>query len=315
MRASQVLLKETLTHFEQDDLLVVGGDGTQTPRTGRQIEGVGYLRCLRTPPFKIGIHLAPRWFNFSILLPAENGFSRALPILWLTAFTAESKRTCTIAYKEWETAVISLTWLRDQLKRLGREAQQILMLGDGSYDTLNLWKHLPDDVILLVHSAKNRVLHQLPDDDAHKNRKYGERAKTPQQYWQERTGWTRIRLLIRGRRRRLRYKVIGPLLRKGASDRPLFLIVVSGQIYRKHRRRKYRKPVPYPVNAVQSQLGEWVLPLSIETLLFWAWQRWELEVCHRELKSNLGLGEIQCWNPIAAVISVQWMCGVTRCFC
>jgi hypothetical protein len=24
--------------------------------------------------------------------------------------------------------------------------------------------------------------------------------------------------------------------------------------------------------------------------LFWAWQRWEVEVAHRKLKSNFGLG-------------------------
>jgi hypothetical protein len=29
-------------------------------------------------------------------------------------------------------------------------------------------------------------------------------------------------------------------------------------------------------------------------------------VAHRELKSNFGLGEKQCWHPKAAVLSVQW---------
>ena len=42
------------------------------------------------------------------------------------------------------------------------------------------------------------------------------------------------------------------------------------------------------------------------TLLTWLWQRWELEVAHREMKSGLGVGEIQCWNKCAAVLSVQW---------
>ena len=65
--------------------------------------------------------------------------------------------------------------------------------------------------------------------------------------------------------------------------------------------------MPFLVNAIQNQYGQWTLPLSIRVLLFWAWQRWELEVCHRELKSNLGLGEMQCWNPLAAILSVQWV--------
>ncbi|MDQ7037269.1 MAG: hypothetical protein Q9P01_21240 [Anaerolineae bacterium] len=64
------------------------------------------------------------------------------------------------------------------------------------------------------------------------------------------------------------------------------------------------------VNAVQNEQGEWVLPLPIKTLMFWMWQRWEVEVCHRELKSNFGLGNKQCHNPHAAVLSVQWSAWV-----
>jgi len=307
MKANEILIEEILNEIPAGDLIVVGGDGTQTARTSRKIEGTGFLRCLRTPPFKIGIHQAQRWFNFSLMLPLVNGFSRALPILWLPCFTAKSHRKQTIAYKEWETAVVSLNWLRDQLKRLGRATQSILMLGDGSYDNLKLWKHLPKAVILLARSAKNRALYEMPDKQAHKNRKYGDRVRTPQQIWQERKGWLRTRLTIRGRKRRLRYKVKGPFLRKGAPDCPLFLIVVGGQSYSKYGRKKHRKPMPYLVNAIQNDLGEWILPLPIETLLQWAWQRWELEVCHRELKSNLGLGHMQGWNPNTAVTFVQWV--------
>ena len=306
-QASAVLFDEVLKEFGEDDLIVVGGDGTQTPRTSRKIEGTGYLKCGRTPPFKIGIHLAQRWFNFSIFVPMVDGFSRALPLLWLPCFTQKSHRVQTIAYKEWENAVISLNWLKAQLKRVGREAQPVLMLGDGHYDHLNLWKHLPEGIILFVRSAKNRVLYFMPEETMHKNRKYGERAPTPQQVWQQRDGWLRTRLTIRGHRRRFAYRCIGPVLRKGASHRPLFLMVVRGQVYSKHGHKRHRKPVPYLVNAVLDDTGQWVLPLPIDTLLEWAWQRWELEVCHRELKSNLGLGQMQGWNPTSAVTFVRWL--------
>lgn len=42
-------------------------------------------------------------------------------------------------------------------------------------------------------------------------------------------------------------------------------------------------------------------------LLAWLWQRWEIEVAHREMKSGLGVGEMQCWNPCSAILSVQWV--------
>jgi hypothetical protein len=113
-------------------------------------------------------------------------------------------------------------------------------------------------------------------------------------------------LLGRGKKRHLQVKVAGPFLRKGAANHPLFLIIVRG----KDNRRTRRQPLPFPVNAWLDVSGAWVLPLPVEQLLFWAWQRWEVEVAHRELKSNFGLGNKQCWNPVAAVASVQWSAWV-----
>jgi len=55
-RAARVLFRETLKHVRADEVYVVAGDGTQTPRTGRKIEGMGWLRNMRTPPFMVGIH-------------------------------------------------------------------------------------------------------------------------------------------------------------------------------------------------------------------------------------------------------------------
>ena len=307
-RASEILFRATLQHVSVDELYVVGGDATQTPRSSRKLEGSGWLRNLRTPPFMVGIHAAQRWFNGSWLMPPERGYSRALPIRWLPAFTAKSKRKAHEACKEWEAAVAFLTWLLEQFCRNGRSKQKILMVADGSYDNLNLWKHLPEAVILLVRSAKNRVLHALPQPKTGRGRKndYGERMASPQEIWQGRKGWQKLVLDVRACLRHLEYKVSAPVLRKGAAHRPLLLIIVRGK-----RRKGYRRePLPFLVNAVPNENGDWVLPLPIATLLFWAWQRWELEVCHRELKSNFGLGNKQCFNPHSAVLSVQWSAWV-----
>jgi hypothetical protein len=282
-QVADVLLEETLRHVGADAVYVVAGDGTQVPRDSHKMEGTSWLRCPRTPVFKLGIHRAQRWFHGAWLLPAEKGYSRAMPLRWLPAFTAKAVRQLHAACKEWEAALLFLRWLRQGLDRRGRETQQVLMVVDGSYDTLGLWRDLPERVIVLVRSAKNRVLYHLPGPTAHRHRKYGERAPTPQQVWRQ---------------------------RQGAAQCPLFLIVVRGKDRRRNGRRYQRKPLPFLVNAVQDAHGDWVLPLDVETLLFWAWQRWEIEVAHRELKSTFGLGDKQCWNPTAAVASVQWSAWV-----
>lgn len=313
-RASEIVFEETLQHVKANELYVVGGDATQTPRSSTKLEGAGWLRNLRTPPFRLGIHVAQRWFNGSWLMPAQQGYSRAVPIRWLPCFTEKSEPVAHEPHKEWQAALAFLNWLGAQLKRCGRAGQQILMVGDGRYDNLKLWQHLPEGVILLARSAKNRVLFALPPTEHHgrgRKRLYGDRVDTPQQIWQERSGWHQLELLVRGRTRHLQYKLSEPVLRQGAPERPLILIVVRGKKRTDQHERPYRRqPLPFLVNAVLDEDGQWVLPLPIDTLLFWAWQRWELEVCHRELKSNFGLGDKQCFNPHSAVLSVQWSAWV-----
>ena len=226
------------------------------------------------------------------------------------AFTAKSKRQVTEACTECEAAGHSLAWLRHELDEVDRENQQVLVLGDGSYDTVYMWNHVPAHTTLLARSARNRALFHLPAPGAHRNRKYGERAPTPQEVWQTRRGWQQLALDVRGRIRHLQYQVTGPFVRKGAPDCPLFLLVVRGKNRVRNGRRFKREPLPFLVNAVRDEQGHWVLPLPVATLLFWAWQRWEIEVCHRELKTNFGLGDKQCFNPHATVLSVQWSAWV-----
>lgn len=304
--ASAVLFGETLNHVAADEPYVVAGDGTQTRRSSLHMEGAHWLHNPQSPVFKRGIHIAQRWFNGSWLLPAENGYSRAVPLRWLPAFSAKSQPTATQPYKEWEAARAFLVWLKRQLAAQGRPGQQVLMVADGHYDTIKLWQHLPAGVILMARSAKNRVLWTLPGPTARKNRRYGERAPTPAAYWQERKGWRFLQLQVRGKTRHLQVKIAGPFLRKGAPQRPLFLVIVRG----KGNKRTQRRPLPFLVNAVQDAAGTWRLPLPVDQLLFWTWQRWEVEVAHRELKSNFGLGNKQCWNPQAAILSVQWSAWV-----
>lgn len=309
-QASEVLMSETLNHVGEEAVYVVVGDGTQTPRSSRKLEGSGWLRNLRTPRFKTGIHAAQRWFNGSWLTPAEQGYSRAIPIRWQPAFTQKSNPQVHEPKTESAAALDFLVWLREQMQRCGRASQRVLFVGDGGYDSLTLWEALPPGVVLLVRSAKNRVLHHLPPAAVAKQRgrkrQYGERALAPQALWREKQGWKGVTLHVRGRDRHLQVKVRGVFLRRGAPHCPLFLIVVRG----KDNTKTQRDPLPFLVNAQPADDGSWQLPLPLETLLFWAWQRWEVEVAHRELKSNFGLGHKQCFNPYAAVASVQWSAWV-----
>jgi hypothetical protein len=201
--------------------------------------------------------------------------------------------------------------VRQQLDAAGRKEQWLLTLADGSFEKVaGFWQALPERTVLLGRTAKNRVLHALPHaQGVGRPRQYGLRVQTPAEWLHERQGWQTAQVTVRGKGRDLRYRVEGPFLRDGLPNQPVFLIVVKG-ICRKVKQRKVtRKPAFYLVSAV-AQGSQWVLPFTAEFLLTWAWQRWELEVQHRELKSGFGLGQKQCWNSRSAVVSVQWSAWV-----
>jgi hypothetical protein len=101
---------------------------------------------------------------------------------------------------------------------------------------------------------------------------------------------------VRGRDLPLRYRVQGPYLRKGAPQPPLFVLVVQGVKPAQGRQWRRRQPAFFLLNAVPRD-GQWVLPLPVEEVLAWAWPRWEVEVAHREMKSDWGVGTVQWWHP------------------
>jgi hypothetical protein len=303
-------LRQTLPHVSADQPYLVALDGVQVPRRSWRMPGTSWLHDPHSPPFRRGIHRAQRFSHLAWLTPpTPRGYSRALPLRWVAAFPEKAvRRPGTAATKEWEAGLESLVWLRTELDAAGRQAQAVLGVADGLYSSRQIWNGLPAGVRLLARCAQNRALYGLPDRSTGRGRprKYGERASAPQAWLRERRGWTTTRLAVRGRRVPCVYRVEGPYLVKGAAEQPLYLLVVRGlaRVRRGHRRQ--RKPAFWLVSAERQADGTWALPWPAEPLLGWAWQRWEIEVTHRELKCGFGIGESQCWNPTATVLSVQW---------
>jgi len=311
---SRRLFAQTLPHVSADAPYVLGVDGVQVPRSSQKMPGTCWLKAPRTPPFKPGIHRAQRFMHASWLFPLQEGYSRAVPLRFLPAFPPKAVPAPGGQGKEWEVALQAIRWVRQQLDDVQRAAQRLLVLGDGSYDTCGFWRDLPQRSVAAVRTAKNRALRALPGPYAGRGRvrKYGEPVRAPAEWLAERDGWQRTEIQVRGRWLKMTYRCEGPFLRQGLPQCPLFLLVVRGHTWiagRKAPKRKYREPCFYLISAL-SRSGHWELPLPVNELLAWLWQRWELEVAHRELKSELGLGEKQCWNPLSAVRSVQWSAWV-----
>lgn len=312
------LFKETLQHVPANEPYVVGTDGVQVPRSSHKMPGTSWLKAPRTAPFKPGIHRAQRFVHGAWLLPIQQGFSRAIPLRWLPAFPEKAVPAEAPACKEWAAGIAFIQWVREQLDLAGRKDQLLLALADGTYDTIDYWRNLPERTVAAVRTAKNRCLRKLPEPrkGRGKPRKYGEHAPAPADWLQVKSDWQTCPVDVRGRRLKLTYRIEGPYLRERLPDRPLFLIVVRGNTWmagKKELKHKRREPSFYLVSASKTA-DTWTLPLPAESLLAWLWQRWELEVAHRELKSGLGLGEKQCWTKRSAVTSVQWSAWVYALF-
>lgn len=307
-----ITLRETFKEVAKKDVYVVGVDGVLVPRSSQKMPGTSWWKALGSAPFKPGLARAQRFINLSWLTQREAGYSRAIPLQMIPAFPEKAVAAEAETCKDWEAAIEGLNWVRKELDAAGRKAQQLLVLVDGGFERpVAFWQRLPERTVVLGRTARSRALYALPGEYQGRGRpkSYGERVRNPGQWLSVTEGWKTTEVRVRGRMREMRYRMEGPYLREGLLEKPVFLIVVRGMDRHVNGKRVKRDPVFYLVSAIQ-QGKSWGLPLPVEELLAWAWQRWELEVAHREMKSSFGLGEKQCWNKRSAVRSVQWSAWV-----
>jgi len=231
----------------------------------------------------------------------EAGYSRAIPLRFLPAFPPKAKPADVQPQREWEAGLSFLNWVRQELDEAGRAQQVLLNLADGSFDVLDFWRGLPERTVLAVRTARNCRLYYLPESHVGRGRpaRYGALAPQPCDWLHTGISWQKREFPVRGKSILMKFQVLGPFVRDGLPEVPLFLFVVKGmhrKVGKKKPHYKHRKPSFYLVSAAQND-GHWQLPLPIVTILAWLWQRWELEVAHREMKSGFGVGEKQCRNP------------------
>jgi hypothetical protein len=309
----ECLLGETLAHVSADEPYTVAIDSTSFHRSSLKMPGTSWLKDRRFSAFRPGIHRAQRFVHGAWLTPIQEGFSRAIPLRILPAFPLKAVPAEAPPQREWEAGLTFLGWLRSALDAAGRSKQLILALADGGFDLIDLWRGLPEQVILVARTARNRSLYWLPTTDVRNGPGrpplYGEHAPHPVDWLHAGLrNWPKQQVQVRGKWIEMRYQIFGPFLREGLPEKPLFLIVVKGMhrlVGKQQQRYQHKTPTFYLVSAVW-RAGHWQLPLPSQSLLAWLWQRWEIEVAHREMKSGLGVGEKQCWNRRSAIVSIQW---------
>lgn len=298
--------KEALT-FCPGRLVGVAADDTRLRKTGRKIPQAAWHRDPMSPPFHTNLMLGLRFLQASVLLPLHRSgpFSaRAIPVRFeeVSIVKKPGKRADESAWQQYredrklynlsQRFVQSMAELRTALDDAGGERKILVIAGDGSFCNRTVLATLPERTHLIVRTRKDAKLCFAAPPGG--RRVYAEQKFTPEQVRQdEQIAWTTTKVFYGDKRRKIRYKEVSRLLwQSGARTRPLRLFVVAPMAYRKRKssRLYYRQPA-YLFTTDLASSGRQLLQIYFD--------RWQIEVNHRDEKDTLGVGQAQLWNPIA----------------
>jgi len=296
--------EEYLSRYPKQ-VVVLAIDDTRLPKSGRKIPGASWQRDPLSPPFKVNLMWSQRFLQCSLLFPhhREGDFSsRAYPVGFehVPVVKKPGKRASEEQRNQYRTlrqqmnlSTQSLEWISDFRNRLDRlrAADRVLrVVGDGSFSNRTFYKRPLERVELLSRCRKDARL-CLPAPEGC-GRKYALEIFTPEDVRQSRRcSWRTCKISYGHRRHRFRYKLVDSVLwRRGAGTRKLRLIVIAPIPYQTspHARRNYRDP---------AYLFSTDLRTPVRELIQSYFDRWQIEVNHRDEKTILAVGQAQVWSP------------------
>lgn len=285
-------------------LVGVAVDDTRLPKTGRSIVQAFYQRDPLSPPFHLNLLLGLRFLQASLLIPLHRSAqvsTRAVPIRFEEVSRVkkpgrkakpEDWQAYQVAVKQHNLSqrfVLQMGQLRKALDEAGGEKKTLVVAGDGSFCNRTCLRAQRDRTELIARTRKNAVLCFLAPPGS--RRFYGLEKFTPEQVRQDQTQpWKETKIFYGGKRRKVRYKEVKLVYWQGGAGKiPLRLIVVAPTPYRKRKRSKlyYRQPAYLLTTDLKS---------SVKQLLQIYFDRWQIEVNHRDEKDTLGVGQAQLWN-------------------
>jgi hypothetical protein len=285
-------------------LIPVGLDDSGYAKTGKKIAGAHWQRDPLSPPFQVNLRWGLRFLQASLLFPRhqEEGRARAVPVRFAQApvlkkpgkrATTEEKQQYRKLKKQFNLSTQAwdqLCGLRERLDQKPAPHRPLLAVLDGSFCNRTLFRAQGERSVLLARCCKDARLCRPALQPG--PRRYDPQLFTPEQVRPNpRIPYRRLRLYYGGRRRWIRVKVGAPLLwRRGAGTRPLRLVVIAPQPCRRSPQGRlcYREPAYLLTTDLKS---------AVKHLLQSYWDRWQIEVNHRDQKTLLGVGQAQVRSP------------------
>ena len=306
--------------------IVVSTDDTRVWRTGKHVPQTQWHYDPMGPPFQTNLRWGHRFLQASLVLPLyqedPESSSRSVPVRFQMAPVVKKpgKHASEADLKTYQrerkennlsTQFVAMTeQLRQHLDQRGHADKRLFEVVDGSFCNRTVWK--PDwelqNVTVVARCRKDIVL--CPRARGSRRRFYGKTKFTPEEVRERESmaPWQTAQIFHGGCFRPTRFKELsGIYWQGGARKRPMRLIVVAPTGYRttQNGRTYYRQPAYLLTNDLTT-------PAAL--LLQDYFDRWGIEVNHRDEKEILGVGEAQVWNaqsvckvPALLVAMYSWL--------
>lgn len=286
--------------------IVAAFDDTKLKKTGKKIKSAFWQRDPMSPPFHVNFIYGLRFIQGSLLFPhhQEGEFSaRGFPVVFeeAPAIKKPGKRASDqerVAYKQARKqhnlstqTLAKVISLRRRLDRKDARDRDLLVTLDGSFCNATFFKAELERTHLLARCRKDaRLCFPAPEGSL---RRYDPNTFTPEQIrQQDDIPWEQACVFYGGQRRNIRYKQVQDVLwRRGAGARKLRMIVIAPLPYKlsKHARTNYRDPAYLLTNAPEESYAVELIQAYFD--------RWQIEINHRDEKDLLGVGQAQVRSP------------------
>jgi hypothetical protein len=224
--------------------------------------------------------------RFEEVPPVRKPGKKAGPEQWAAYRRAHKAHNLSTAF------VAMVRELRADLDAQGFEARRLLAVGDGSFCNQTTFRQAFERTTLICRARKDlRLCFRAPEAGP---RYYGQTTFSPQELYEDDAAhpWKEARIFHGGRCRRVRSKEVRHVLwRHGGQRRLLRLFVLAPTRYRTTKACYYYRQKAYLLCDDNETAATALLQAYFD--------RWEIEVNHRDSEEHLGGG------PGASVVEVK----------
>lgn len=296
----QPIIQKALPLIEEP-VIAVAFDDTKLKKTGKKIKTAFYQRDPLSPHFHVNLIYGLRFLQGSLLVPMyqkNDQPPRGLPITFAEVpalkkpgkkATEEERHQYEIKKKEVNLSqyfLRSALQVRMSLDKAGAKNKTMIAVVDGSFCNRACMGTPIERVCLVARARKDAKLCFRAEVGSRKF--YGDDKFTPEQIRKDDAIlWQKTTIYHGGKYREARFKEVKDILwQRGTKQQLLRLIVIAPTPYRLTKTGKlyYRDPAYLLCQPTE---------IASEILIQKYFDRWQIEINHREEKDTLGIGQAQ----------------------